>query len=436
MIPIKSYGIRRRHLASKMQKGIAIIPTSPERVRSRDGFYPYRFDSYFYYLTGFSEPEAVLVIVAGNDGIPTKDILFCQDKDIEREIWNGFRYGPESAKEVFSIDETYPISRLDEILPKLLVDQPKVYYALGQDAGWDLRLTGWINQVREQVRSGFSAPAEICDSRLLLDEMRLFKSTEELQLMRCAAEISSGAHRRAMRMTRPGMKEYEVEAELLHEFRNNGAEAPAYTPIVAGGANACVLHYVKNNMELKSGDLLLIDAGCELHGYVADITRTFPINGKFSSVQKDVYQLVLSAQSAAISTVQPGNLWDAPHTAALQVLVQGFIDLGLCHGSVDSVIESEDYRRFYMHRTGHWLGLDVHDVGEYKQGGKWRLFHPGMVLTVEPGCYIRPAENVPSHFWNIGVRVEDDVMVTESGCEVLTVSAPKSVDEIEELMQS
>ena len=435
MIPIKSYGIRRRHLASQMHKGIAIIPTSPERVRSRDGYYPYRFDSYFYYLTGFSEPEAVLAIVAGNDEGETKDILFCQDKDIEREIWNGFRYDPESTREAFSLDETYPISRLDEMLPKLLSNQPKVYCALGQDPGWDMRLTGWINQVRQQGRSGISAPAQICDSRLLLDEMRLFKSEEELQVMRRAAEISTGAHRRAMRTTRPGMKEYEVEAELLHEFRSNGAEAPAYTPIVAGGANACVLHYVGNNMELKSGDLLLIDAGCELHGYAADITRTFPVNGKFSSVQKDVYQLALSAQAAAISAVQPGNPWDAPHTTALQVLVQGFIDLGLCQGSVDSVIESEDYRRFYMHRTGHWLGLDVHDVGEYKKNGKWRLLHPGMVLTVEPGCYIRPADNVPRHFWNIGVRIEDDVMVTKSGCEVLTASAPKTVAEIEELMR-
>ena len=435
MIPIKSYSVRRQQLASQMQKGIAIIPTSPERIRSRDGHYPYRFDSYFYYLTGFSEPEAMLIMIVGNEISGTRNILFCQDKDIEHEIWNGFRHGPESAKEVFNVDEAYPISSVDEMLPKLLIDQPKIYYALGQDTGWDLRLTGWLNQVREQSRNGLSTPAEICDSRILVDEMRLFKSTEELQLMRYAAEISSGAHCRAMKIARPGMKEYEIEAEFLYEFRNHGAEAPAYTPIVAGGANACVLHYVKNNMELISGDLLLVDAGCELHGYAADITRTFPVNGKFNSVQKDIYQLVLSAQSAAISAVQPGNSWDMPHTAALKILVQGFIDLGLCHGSIDSVIESEDYRRFYMHRTGHWLGLDVHDVGEYKRDGKWRLFEPGMTLTVEPGCYIRPAENVPDHFWNIGVRIEDDVVVTSSGCEILSVSAPKSIDEIEELMR-
>ena len=435
MIPIKSYSVRRQQLASQMQKGIAIIPTSPERIRSRDGHYPYRFDSYFYYLTGFSEPEAMLIMIVGNEISETRNILFCQDKDIEHEIWNGFRHGPESAKEVFNVDEAYPISSVDEMLPKLLIDQPKIYYALGQDTRWDLRLTGWLNQVREQSRNGLSTPAEICDSRMLVDEMRLFKSTEELQLMRYAAEISSGAHCRAMKVARPGMKEYEIEAELLYQFRNHGAEAPAYTPIVAGGANACVLHYVKNNMELISGDLLLVDAGCELHGYAADITRTFPVNGKFNSIQKDIYQLVLSAQSAAISAVQPGNSWDMPHTAALKILVQGFIDLGLCHGSIDSVIESEDYRRFYMHRTGHWLGLDVHDVGEYKRDGKWRLFEPGMTLTVEPGCYIRPAESVPDHFWNIGVRIEDDVVVTSSGCEILSVSAPKSIDEIEELMR-
>lgn len=435
MISMKSYDMRRRHLASQMQKGVAIIPTSPERVRSRDGNYPYRFDSYFYYLTGFSEPEAVLVIVADtNEGV-TKDILFCQDKDAEREIWNGFRYGPESAKEVFNIDETYSISRLDELLPKLLYDQPKIYCALGQDNRWDIRLISCMNQVHEQARNGISAPTEICDSRLLLDEMRLFKSEEELQIMRQAANISTSAHCRAMRMTQPGMKEYEIEAELIYEFRSHGAEAPAYTPIVAGGANACVLHYVENNMELKSGDLLLIDAGCELHGYASDVTRTFPINGKFNSAQKDVYQLILSAQIAAINAVQPGTPWDAPHTAALQVLVQGFIDLGLCQGSVESVIKSEDYRRFYMHRTGHWLGLDVHDVGEYKQDGKWRLLHPGMTFTVEPGCYIRPADNVPRDFWNIGVRIEDDVMVTKTGCEVLTASAPKTITDIEELMQ-
>jgi Xaa-Pro aminopeptidase len=294
---------------------------------------------------------------------------------------------------------------------------------------------GWVNQVRQQSRSGITAPAEIRDVRLLLDEMRLFKTQEELQVMRRAAEISGGAHRRAMQKTQPGMGEYEVEAELLHEFRRHGAQAPAYTSIVAGGANACVLHYVENNARLRDGDLLLIDAGCELDGYAADITRTFPVNGKFSPAQRDLYQLVLSAQAAAIAEVRPGNAWDAPHSAALRVLAQGFVDFGLCHGNVDEVIQTEDYKRFYMHRTGHWLGLDVHDAGEYKCNGEWRPLQPGMTLTVEPGCYIRPADNVPSHFWNIGIRIEDDVAVTETGCEVLTSAAPKAVAEIEELMQ-
>jgi Xaa-Pro aminopeptidase len=435
MIPVKSFSERRRHLASQMQKGVAIIPTAPEQLRNGDAHYPYRFDSYFYYLTGFGEPEAVLVIVAGVDENASKHILFCRDKDLEREIWHGFRYGPEAAREAFDFDETYPISKLDEMLPKLMAGQPAVYCALGHDTEWDMRVTGWINQIRQQARSGVTAPSGIYDIRLLLDEMRLFKSAEELQVMRRAAEISSGAHRRAMRKTRPGMSEYEVEAELLHEFRRHGAQAPAYTSIVAGGANACVLHYVENNARLNDGDLLLIDAGCELDGYAADITRTFPVNGKFSPVQRDLYQLVLAAQAAAINAVRPDHAWDAPHEAALRVLAQGFIDFGLCHGSVDTVLQSEDYKRFYMHRTGHWLGLDVHDTGEYKRDGEWRLLEPGMTLTVEPGCYVRPADNVPGHFWNIGVRIEDDILVTETGCEVLTSAAPKTVGEIEELMQ-
>ncbi|MBA4143483.1 MAG: Xaa-Pro aminopeptidase [Nitrosospira sp.] len=435
MIPIKSFSERRRLLASQMQKGVAVIPTAAEQLRNGDAHFPFRFDSYFYYLTGFREPEAVLVIVADSDGGGSRHILFCREKDTEREIWDGFRYGPDAAREVFKVDEAYSIAGLDEMLPELLADQPAVYCLLGNDAAWDARVIGWINRVRQQSRSGITVPAEIRDLRFLLDEMRLFKSREELQVMRRAARISGDAHRRAMQKTRPGMSEYEVEAELLCEFRRHGAQAPAYTPIVAGGANACVLHYVENNARLNVGDLLLIDAGCELDGYAADITRTFPVDGKFSSAQSDLYQLVLAAQAAAINEVRPGNSWDAPHSAAVRVLAQGFIDLGLCLGSVDKVIGSGDYKRFYMHRTGHWLGLDVHDAGEYKQGGEWRPLQPGMTLTVEPGCYVSPADNVPPHFWNMGVRIEDDVAVTETGCEVLTSAAPKTVAEIEELMQ-
>lgn len=435
MNPIKSYQSRRQQFALQMQKGVAVIPTAPEQLRNRDAHYPYRFDSYFYYLTGFCEPEAVLVIVADADQSKTKQLLFCRDKDEKREIWDGFRFGPDAAKEAFGFDEAYSITQLDEMLPDLMANQPAVTYALGHEAGWDKRVTGWINNVREKTRTGVTAPTQVCDSRLLLDEMRLIKSAEELQIMRDAAVISDKAHRRAMQITRPGMMEYEVEAEFLHIFRQQGAQSPAYTSIVAGGANACVLHYVENNSELKPGDLLLIDAGCELNGYASDVTRTFPTNGKFSIVQKDVYQLVLAAQEAAIAMVKPGNSWNDPHQAALQVLVQGFIDFGLCQGSVDAVIESEDYKRFYMHRTGHWLGLDVHDAGEYKQAGEWRQLQPGMALTVEPGCYIRPADNVPETFWNIGIRIEDDVVVTQDGHEILTIATPKRVEDIEELMR-
>lgn len=435
MTQFQHFVARRQLLAANMRSGIAIIPTAPEQVRNRDAHYPYRFDSYFYYLTGFREPGAVLVIVAASDKAPAKDILFCREKDQEREIWDGFRYGPAAAKDIFGFDETYPISKLDELLPQLLADQPIVHAAFGHDPAWDQRIAGWLNRVREQTRTGIAAPGEIHDCRRLLDEMRLIKDTDELQIMQRAADISTQAHQRAMQTTRPGMREYEIEAELLYTFCRHGAQAPAYTSIVAGGANACVLHYVQNNAELKSGDLLLIDAGCELDGYASDITRTFPVNGKFTAAQKDVYQLVLAAQLAAIAQVQPGNNWNDPHQAALHVLAQGFIDLGLCQGSVDAVLESGDYKRFYMHRTGHWLGMDVHDVGEYKQKGEWRLLQAGMVLTVEPGCYIRPADNIPEHFWNIGVRIEDDVIVTPAGHEILTMAAPKKIDEIEELMQ-
>jgi Xaa-Pro aminopeptidase len=432
MLNSEVYQQRRRRLASAMGSGVAVIPTAPERPRNRDSHYPYRFDSYFHYLTGFVEPEAVLVLVAGS---PTRSILFCREKNLEREIWDGFRHGPEGAKEAFGFDEAHPITQLDEMLPKLLADQPSLYFHLGADSAWDARAVGWLNSVREQVRSGITAPGAIQDVRAVLDEMRLIKGVEEIATMRRAAEISAAAHVRAMRQTGPERSEFEIEAELLHEFRRNGAQAPAYSSIVASGANACVLHYVLNEAPLRDGDLLLIDAGCELDGYAADITRTFPVNGKFSAAQKTVYELVLAAQAAAIEQIRPGNHWNAPHDAAVQVLAQGFIDLGLCRGTLAEVLEQESYKRFYMHRTGHWLGMDVHDVGEYKQGGEWRKLEPGMVLTVEPGCYIRPADDVPERFWNIGIRIEDDVVVTEQGCEVLTQDAPKTVTEIEELMK-
>lgn len=435
MIPTQTYIDRRRRLLSQMHRGVAVVATSPEKLRNRDACYPYRFDSYFYYLTGFREPDAVLVLIAAEDESASRQILFCRDKDPEREIWDGFRHGPDAAEELFGFDEAHSVSCLDELALEFLADQPIVFYALGLDPAWDRRVVGWINRVREQARKGVSAPTEIRDIRSLLDEMRLIKDDGELAVMRKAARISTNAHKRAMSLACPGRYEYEIEAELLYEFRRQGAQAPAYTPIVAGGANACVLHYVENNSPLQSGDLLLIDAGCELDGYAADITRTFPVNGEFSSAQRDIYELVLAAQAAAINVVQPGNSWDAPHQAALMVLIQGFIDLRLCQGSLEAVIESGAYKRFYMHRTGHWLGLDVHDAGEYKQAGQWRDLIPGMTLTVEPGCYIRPADDIPAHFWNIGVRIEDDVAVTPTGHEVFTQAAPKSIAEIEEWMQ-
>lgn len=421
-----------------MGEGLAIIPTAPEAIRNRDSHYPYRFDSYFYYLTGFKEPESVLVLLGGAQ---PKTILFCRDKDMEREIWDGFRYGADAAKEQFGFDEAYSINQLDAVVLKLLANQPKLYFSLGENAIWDGRVTGWLNSLRNQARTGVSVPDDVSDIRKLVDEMRLYKSPFEQEIMRQSANIAAAAHNRAIHFAKPNMMEYEVEAEFLHEFYRKGAQAPAYTSIVAGGANACTLHYNANNCVLKAGDLLLIDAGCELDGYASDITRTFPVNGKFTGAQKDVYELVLASQLAAIAKLNTSNHWNAPHEAALDVLIQGFIDLRLCKGSKESVLENGDYRQFYMHRTGHWLGLDVHDAGEYKdakaknQQDNWLALQPGMTLTVEPGCYIRPADNVPEAFWNIGIRIEDDVLVTQHGCEVLTVNAVKSIADIEALME-
>jgi Xaa-Pro aminopeptidase len=428
-----THAARRACLISQMGHGIAVIPTAPEALRNADSHYPYRYGSYFHYLTGFDEPEAVLVLVAGE--VP-QSILFCREKNMEREIWDGYRHGPEAAQEMFGFDAAFPIAQLDEKLVELMGNQPALFHPLGHDTAWDARLLGARSRVQEKVRSGISAPNEIHDVRVVLDEMRLIKDSDELATMRRAASISSAAHMRAMRATRPGRMEYEIEAELLHEFRKSGAQAPAYTSIVAGGANACVLHYVGNAAQLKDGELLLIDAACEMDGYAADITRTFPVNGKFSVAQKDVYEMVLAAQTAAIAASRPGNHWNDPHDAALRVIAQGLIDFKLCSGSLDSVLESESYKRFYMHRTGHWLGMDVHDVGAYKVEGNWRVLQPGMVFTVEPGCYIRPADDVPQALWNIGIRIEDNVVITEQGCDVLTDAAPKTVAAIEELMRS
>jgi Xaa-Pro aminopeptidase len=423
------YANRRRRLVEAVGAGVAVVPTAPERVRNRDSHYPYRFDSHFYYLTGFTEPEAVLVLTQD------KSILFCRDRNPEREIWDGFRYGPEAARERFGFDAAHPIAALDAEMEKLLENQPALYYPMGADPEWDARAIRWLNAVRAKVRAGIAAPERVQDVRAVIDDMRLHKDAHELGVMRRAARIAAGAHRRAIQRARPGRFEYEIEAELLYEFRRNGAQFPAYSPIVASGANACVLHYVFNDALLREGDLLLIDAGCELDGYASDITRTSPVNGRFSPAQREVYEIVLASQRAAMESVRPGKAWNDPHDAAVKVLAQGLIDLKLIAGSLEEVLEKETYKRFYMHRTGHWLGLDVHDAGDYKRQGNWRTLAPGMTLTVEPGLYIRAEDDIPERLRNIGIRIEDDVLVTDAACEVLTAEAPKAIADIEALMR-
>jgi Xaa-Pro aminopeptidase len=428
----RTYAGRRNALLTAMGSGIALIPTAREAARNRDSHYPYRHDSYFYYLTGFCEPESVLVLIAGAN---PKSILFCREKNLEREIWDGYRYGPEGARETFGFDEARPIGELVAALPQLLADQAAVYTFVGWDPTWDRTLTDALNGVRALVRTGVAAPAVVHDARALLDAQRLLKDPHEIALMRRAGEISSQAHIRAMRTARPGQYEYQVEAELLHEFIRNGAREQAYSAIVASGPNACVLHYRENNRLMNDGDLLLIDAGCEYASYASDITRTFPVGGRFTGPQKAVYEVVLEAQLKCIDAVQPGAAFNAYHETAIRVLSQGLIDLGLCRGSLDAVIESKAYFQFYMHRAGHWLGLDVHDAGDYRRGGstgQWQTLQPGMVLTVEPGLYIRPADNVPPEFHNIGVRIEDDILVTAGGNDNLTALTPKSVAAVED----
>lgn len=422
---------RRKRLLKAIGDGVAIVPTAPEVIRNRDAHHPYRFDSYFWYLTGFPEPEAVAVLVGGKR---PKSILFCREKHEEREIWDGYRYGPKAAKAAFGFDAAFPIEQLDKKLPELLVDRDTLWHAIGHDADWDARIAKALNAVRAQTRAGKRAPRAIHDLRAELDAMRLIKDDAEAAIQQRAADIASAGHARAMRACRPGMAEYELEAELTYEFRKRGADAHAYTPIVAGGANACVLHYVENNKLLNDHTLVLIDAGCEVEGYAADITRSFPVNGRFNAAQKDVYEIVLAAQEAAFAATAPGRHFMEAHDAAVRVLTQGLIDLKLLTGDLDNLIEKGDFRRFYMHRTGHWLGLDVHDAGEYKVGEQWTALQPGMTVTVEPGLYIRPADDIPEALAGIGIRIEDDVRVTETGCDIYT-SAPKTIAEIEEVMR-
>lgn len=433
---MRAYARRRQRLMRAMGRGgVAVLPTAPVRTRNRDVEYPFRHDSDFYYLSGFREPESVMVLAPGRaDG---EFILFCRERDPHLELWNGRRAGLEGARRHYGADQSFPIGEFERILPDLLVDRDCLYFTLGKEPAFDGRVTEALQAVRRRVRTGARAPVGIVSLEHLVHEMRLIKDADERAFMRRAAEISAAAHRRAMMVCRPGMPEHRLEAELLHEFVANGAREPAYPSIVGGGANACILHYTENADPLRDGDLVLIDAGAEYEGYAADITRTFPVNGRFSEPQRELYALVLAAQQAAIAKVAPGNRWNEPHDAAVRVLTRGLVRLGLLKGDVRELIHSGAYRHFYMHRTGHWLGMDVHDVGDYRIGDRWRQFEPGMVLTVEPGLYVGGgSRRIAKRWWNIGIRIEDDVLVTRSGNQVLTADVPKEIDEIEALMAS
>ena len=429
----QEYARRRRALMRMMgDDAIAILPAAPHAVRSRDVEYPYRQDSDLLYLTGFSEPEAVAVLVPGRDhgGF----VLFTRERDPDREVWNGRRAGIDGAIEDWGADDAFPIGDIDDILPGLIEGRGRVFCTMGRYADFDRRVMQWVNEVHGRARSGGHAPNEFIALDYFLHDMRLFKSRDELRAMRRAAKISMAAHERALKTCRPGLHEYALEAEFWHEFRRNGAE-PAYGLIVGGGRNACILHHVENADALRDGDLVLIDAGCESDGYAADITRTFPINGRFTDAQRAVYDIVLEAQHAALAHCEPGRHWNEPHEAALAVLTRGMVDLGLLEGPVDARIEDEGYKRFFMHRTGHWVGMDVHDVGDYRVDGDWRELEPGMCLTVEPGLYIPAADDVPTHLHDIGVRIEDDVLITKDGSENLTAGLPKAADDIEAMMR-
>jgi Xaa-Pro aminopeptidase len=440
---VTPFAARRAQLAAQMTPGsVAILATAPEVARNSDTDYPYRHDSAFYYLTGFTEPDAVLVLVAAKAQAPARSILFCRAKNAARETWEGFRYGPEAALLAFGFDEAYAVDDLDAQVTALLADAPALYYALGHSAAFDAQVARWLKAVRAQARAGVDAPATAHHLLALVDAMRVIKDASEQATMQRAATISTQAHARAMRAARPGMFEYELEAELLYEFRRNGAQAPAYPSIVAAGANACVLHYSANDAQMKDGDLVLIDAGCEFNSYASDITRTFPVNGRFSAPQRQLYELVLAAQSAALAAVAPGLPYSGINDAAVRVLTAGMLEIGLLdrarYGSVDDAIGERAFLPFYMHGSGHWLGLDVHDAGHYRDlardGKPSRKLAAGMALTVEPGIYVRRAEGVPERFWDIGIRIEDDVIVTEHGPQILSAAAPKTVAEIEEWM--
>lgn len=425
---------RRRELMAHMEpNSIAILSSSEEFLRNGDSTFAFRQSSDLYYLTGFKEAQSCVVLIPGRP--QGECLLFCQEKDPLKEMWNGRLMGPENAAETLGVDDAFPISDIDDILPGLIEGRERVYYAMGRDEQFDHQVMEWVKVIRSKVRSGVHSPGEFLVLDHLLHEMRLIKSRAEINLMRESGQVAVHAHKRAMEICKPGMFEYELEAEYLHEFARTGCRSPAYNSIVASGENACILHYTENNAQMKNGDLVLIDAGCEYEYYASDITRTFPVNGKFSKEQKAIYELVLKAQLDAIKAVKPGNHWDDSHKVTVKVITQGLVKLGILKGKVDTLIKKGAYRDFYMHRAGHWLGMDVHDVGDYKIDGNWRLLEPGMVLTVEPGIYIASGnKNVDKKWWGIGVRIEDDVAVTADGHEVLTDGLPKSVEEIESFM--
>jgi Xaa-Pro aminopeptidase len=433
MIERKEYARRRSQLMRIMGgDAICIVPAAPERLRNNDSHYPYRQDSDFHYLTGFPEPDAVLALIPGR--AHGEAILFCRERDPEREAWDGPRAGPEGAVKDYGFDDAFPIGDIDDILPGMIEGRSRVYYHFGRDTDFDIKLIAWVNSVRAQIKRGAVAPHEFVALGHILHDLRLYKTRNELRLMRKAAKIAAGAHVRAMETVRPGMNEHEIEADLLHEFHRHGAE-PSYEPIVGGGKNGCVLHYRANNAVLKDGDLLLIDAGAEVDCYASDITRTFPVNGRFSPEQRALYDIVLKAQKAAIDEARPGRPFSAYHDAAVKAITNGLIKIGLLKGSLEKNIREHTYRPFYMHKTGHWLGLDVHDVGDYRIDGEFRELEPGMVVTVEPGIYISPdMKSVPAKWRGIGIRIEDDVVVTRNEPEVITDSVPSDPDEIEALM--
>lgn len=433
-IPRAEYARRRKALMEQMEpNSIAILPAAPVYIRNRDVEHIYRQDSDFQYLTGFPEPEAVMALIPGRGH--GEYVLFCRERNAEREMWDGLRAGQDGAISQYGADDAFPISDIDDILPGLIEGRDRVYYALGANQEFDRHLMEWINVIRSKARQGAQPPNEFVALDHLLHDMRLYKSAAEVKVMRAAAEISARAHVRAMQASRAGLSEYHLEAELDYEFRKGGAKMPAYGSIVAAGKNACILHYRENDAALKAGDLVLIDAGCEIDCYASDITRTFPVSGTFSPEQKALYEIVLQAQQAAFAEIAPGKHWNEAHEATVQVIAAGLIELGLLTGTLEEVIASESYRAYYMHRAGHWLGMDVHDVGDYKVGGEWRVLEPGMALTVEPGIYI-PAddERVAKKWRGIGIRIEDDVVVSKTGCEILTSGVPSSVAEIEALM--